>query len=63
MNNKALIRLRGCTGWSLLFANPPKTGFVRSRPYVVFVLPMNLYFCTIIILFEDHINDVNFELD
>ena len=31
---KALISLRGCTGWSahVLFANPPKTGFLALRP-------------------------------
>ena len=29
-----LIRLRVCAGWSalLLFANPPKIGFLASRP-------------------------------
>ena len=31
---KALISLRGCTGWSapLLFASPPKTVFLASWP-------------------------------
>ena len=31
---KALIRLRGCAGWSapLLLAKPPKTGFLVARP-------------------------------
>ena len=33
-NKKALIRLSGCAGWTapVLFANPPKTGFLASRP-------------------------------
>ena len=32
---KALIRLRGCAGWSapLLFTNPPRQGFSRRGPY------------------------------
>ena len=31
---KALIRLRGCAGWSapVLFEKKPKTGFLASRP-------------------------------
>ena len=31
---KALSRLSGCVGWSapVLFANPPKTAFLASRP-------------------------------
>ena len=35
---KALIRLRGCECWSapLLFAKPPKTGFLASGP--IFIL-------------------------
>ena len=36
---KALISLRGCSGWSasLLFANTPKTGFHASRPIYIWV--------------------------
>ena len=34
-NKKALIRLRGCAGWSapVLFTNPRRQGFSRRGPY------------------------------
>ena len=33
-NKKALLRLRGCAGWSapVFFPKTPKTGFLASRP-------------------------------
>ena len=35
MQKKALIRLRGCAGWSapVLFTNPRRQGFSRRGPY------------------------------
>ena len=37
----ALIRLRGCAGWSVpvLFANPPRQVFSRPGPYFVYDAP------------------------
>ena len=29
---KALIRLRGCAGWSVYCSQPLKTGFLATRP-------------------------------
>ena len=42
---KALIRLRGCAGWSVpvLFRKPPKTGFLASRPISIFQ-KLNFFF-------------------
>ena len=55
---KALTRLRWCAGWSapLLFANPPKTGFLASRPSykVTMSLLITLGFS------EYHMNDIIF---
>ena len=36
-NNKALIRLRGCAGWSapVLFANPRRQVFSRRGPFII----------------------------
>ena len=37
---KALIRLRGCAGWSapVLFAKPLKTGFSRRGPCIYYTM-------------------------
>ena len=39
---KALIRLRGCAGWSapMLFANPGSWVFSRQGPYVQYTKPL-----------------------
>ena len=43
---KALIRLRGCAGWSVpvLFANPRRQVFSRRGPYIIayFMFPLVL---------------------
>ena len=51
---KALIRLRGCAGWSvpLLFANHRRQVFLRRGPYSICVLyALHRVFCTVHVIF------------
>ena len=58
---KALIRLRGCAGWSapVMFANPPKTGFLASRPISYAGLDIDIFIMhyskdrIILVIFDD----------